>query len=215
LHNVSWEAYVAIGNALQDRPIHLTYDSGNLEIMTLCSEHEGYKSLLRRLVETCAEEFIIPIKNLGSTTQQREDLEKGLEPDECYYIANFKRMRGVRRLDLTRDPPPDLVVEIDITRTSVDRMRIYASLGVPEVWRFDGQTLHVYRLDPSGRYEECDHSPTFPTLPLGELIRFVRLGESEDDTTMVRAFRAWVRQQLTKKRGKPDSEQRGRGRRKK
>ncbi|HXG12910.1 MAG TPA: Uma2 family endonuclease [Gemmataceae bacterium] len=204
LHNVSWQSYRAIGEALRDRPgLHLTYDRGTLEFMTLSPEHERCKVLLRRLIEVLAEELNLAIGSFGSTTYQREDLEKGLEPDECYYLRNLPRVRGKRRLDLTADPPPDFVIEVDITRSSIDRLRLYAAFGVPEVWRFDGTTIHVLLLTAKGEYEPSDHSPTFPMVPIGELVRFMRQGEAEDDTSMVRAFRAWVRRQLVK--AKPDT----------
>jgi len=204
LHDVSWENYIKIGDALEDRPaLRLTYDRGSLEIMVTSSEHEGYKSRLSRLFEALTEEMNVAVKGFGSMTHQREDLRRALEPDECYYLANHARMRGVKRLDLTRDPPPDLVLEMEVTCSALDRMDIYATLGVPEVWRFDGETVTPYQL-VEGQYERLARSPTFPMIPLEELVRFVRLGESEDDTTMVRAFRSWVRKQLVvKKRGKP------------
>jgi len=166
--------------------------------MTLSPEHVGYKNLLRCLILVLAEELNLPLKNLGSTTYQREDLERALEPDECWYIRNLSLIRGRRRIDLTRDPPPDLVVEIDVTHSSLDRLSIYAALGVGEVWRFDGENLRVYCRGSEGRYEESDYSPTFPAVPVADLIRFVRQGEAEDDTSMVWAFRVWVRELLAK-----------------
>jgi Uma2 family endonuclease len=203
LHAITWQTYVAIGNALLDRHIFLAYDRGNLEIMTPSYEHERYKSLITRLIHTLTEECNIPIKSLGSTTQQREDLEIGLEPDVCFYLANCRRILGVRRLDLPRDPPPDLVLEVEVSRSSINRMSLFARLGVPEVWRFDRQTLHVHRLGSSSEYHACDHSPTFPTLPPSEIVHFMRLGVSENDTAMARAFRVWVRELLAKRPEKP------------
>jgi Uma2 family endonuclease len=188
---------VAIGEALLDRPgLRLTYERGSLEIRTLSSEHESQKGLLSRLVEVLVEELNMPARNLGSTTYQGEELQRGVEPDECYYLANYARVRGVRRIDLKRDPPPDLVLEVDVTHSSLDRMSIYAAFKVPEVWRLRGDALHVYRLGGAGHYQEAERSPTFPLVTPAELVRFVQLGEAEDDTSMVRAFRAWVREQL-------------------
>jgi Uma2 family endonuclease len=195
LHDVSWAAYVNIADALPDRRgLRLTYDRGRLEFMTVSPEHEHRKGLLRKLIEVLAEEMGLPARNLGSTTYRREDVDRGLEPDECFYFANQARMRGVRRIDLRRDPPPDLVVEVDVSRSSLDRMGIYQALGVPEVWRCAG-AFRMYQLE-GGAYQERDRGPTFPAVPAAELTRFLRLGE-EDDTTMVRAFRAWVRELLT------------------
>jgi Uma2 family endonuclease len=198
LHNVSWRSYVTIGDALGECHVRLTFDRGNLEFMTLSPEHERYKNLLRCLIQALAEELNLPIGGLGSTTDRREDLDRGLEPDECWYIRHLPAVRGKKRLDLTVDPPPDLVVEIDITSSSLNRMEIYASLGVPEAWRFDGTTLQVYRLGADGHYQVSERSVNFPSVPVTELLNFVRQGEAEDDTSMLRAFRAWVREQLAK-----------------
>jgi Uma2 family endonuclease len=194
--NVPWEAYVAFADALPDHPgLRMTYDRGRLELMTLSPEHERLNSLLRRLLETMAEEADMPMSGYGSMTTRREDQERGLEPDSCYYCANLARMRGVLRLDLRVHPPPDLAVEIEVSRGALDRLDIYAALGVPEVWRFDGTTLHFHRLGPGPQYAEVDRSPLFPAVTAPDLVRFVQQGAAADETSMVRAFRAWLRQQ--------------------
>jgi len=199
LHGISWEAYEQIGEALRDRAgLRLTFDQGRLELMTLSPEHEGYKGVFHLLIQILAEELQVVVKNLGSMTCKRNERERGLEPDECYYTKSWPLVRGKRRLDLAVDPPPDLVVEIDITHSAVDRLSIYASLKVGEVWRFDGESLQVFCLQPDGNYVECDHSPTFPGIALADLSRWVRQGLNEDDVTLARAFRAWVREQLDK-----------------
>lgn len=196
LHNVSWQSYVAIGEALRDRSnLRMTYDRGNLEFMTLSPEHEQFKSIFRLLIQTLAEEMAVPIKSYGSTTYRGAEVERGIEPDESFYTQQLARMRGIRRIDLKRDPPPDLVLEVDITHSAKNRLDIYAKIGVPEVWCFDGEALRVYHL-VGGVHEECERSPTFPTIPLQELLRFVLLSETEDDGAVLRAFRAWVREQL-------------------
>src|SRR5262249_29254374 len=141
LHCVSWAAYVGIGEFLRDQPIRLTYSHGSLEIMTLSLEHERAKKLLARLVEALTEEFNVPAECGGSTTCRREDLERGLEPDECYWNEHQAQMRGKPNFDPETDPPPDLAIEVEITRSVLNRLGIYAALGVPEVWRYDGQTI--------------------------------------------------------------------------
>jgi Uma2 family endonuclease len=165
--------------------------------MTLSPEHERYKHLLRRLLETVGEELNVPIEGLGSTTFRRRDLARGLEPDECYYIQNWARVRGKKHINLAVDPPPDLVVEIDVTRSSLDRMSIYSSLRVPEVWRFEGHLLQIFRLEPDGTYKPYDGSATF--VNCSDWVRFLQQGDSQGETVMIRAFRAWIRQKLTSK----------------
>jgi Uma2 family endonuclease len=199
LHDVSWQQYEKLGEIFRDRSgLRMTYDQGGLEIMTLSAEHESFKSILDRLIEVIAEELGVPLKCLGSTTYKQESLEKGLEPDECYYLDNYARIQGKKRIDLSRDPPPDLAVEIDTTRSSLDRMAIYAKLGVSEIWRFDGHHLTVFQLSGKGKYREAKRSRHFPSVPIAELARFVHLGETQDDTSIVKQFRQWLRSRVAR-----------------
>lgn len=193
IYGVPWESYVAIGEALLNRHIFMTYDRGALEIMTKSIEHEQYVHLLVLLISVWTEELNIPVKGYGSATQQREDLERGLEPDACFYFKNLAVMRGKKRLDLTRDPPPDLAIEGEVTRNVLDRIAIYAAIGVPELWRFDGKVIRALRL-VKGRYKEIKDSLNLPGFPFKEAARFVQQGIDEDDTTTVRCFRKWVRE---------------------
>ncbi len=196
LHDVSWDAYAAIGEALRDRPAYrVTYDSGDLEIMVTSAEHEEGKHLLGLLVVLLATELGIPVKGYGSTTYQRKRLEKGLEPDECFYFHNLGRVRGKKRIDLMRDPPPDLALEVEVTRSAINRMAIFAKIGVPEVWRFRRSQITVYQLH-KGRYQAARRSAYFPMIDPRQLERFVRLGQEEDDARMIRAFREWIRKEI-------------------
>jgi Uma2 family endonuclease len=197
LNGVGWREYVAMGDLLRDRPaLRLTYDRGRLEIMTTSSTHERLKKWLGRFVETIAEECGVAILPGGSMTFQREDLERGFEPDECFWIAKEAVMRGRPNHDPTQDPPPDLIIEIEVTRSALNRMALFARLGVPEVWRFDGAALHVHRLQSPGGYAEAKNSPTFPSIRVSDLIPFLAFDPTQDYLSTVRAFRDWVRQQL-------------------
>lgn len=198
LYDIGWCEYETVLQALDRHHLRTTYDDGSLELMTLSPEHEGYADLLRLFIQVLAEECRVAIKNLRSTTFRRHDLERGLEADDCFYTTNWPRVRGKKRLDLTVDPPPDLVAEIDVTRTSLDRMAIYAALRVPEVWRFDGERLFIHVLGPDGQYHLSDHSPTFPDIPIAELARFLREGLSEENTAALSTFRAWVKKTIAK-----------------
>lgn len=195
LHEVRWEDYIAIGNALRDRPaLRLTYDRGSLEFMTTSSEHEIYKKWLARLVEIMAEEYGHSVITAGNMTFQRPDLQRGLEPDDCYWIAHEPQMRGRLNWDRDRDPPPDITLEIEVSRSALDRMDIYATLGVNEVWRFDGEALTVHLLQPNRTYLPAERSAAFPAIPLSELVRFVRTGLTGESLTIIRSFREWLRQ---------------------
>ena len=196
LNHVRWHSYVAIGALLSDRPcLRMTYDRGTLEFMTTSPQHEIYKKRLGRLIETLAEECNLRIASAGNMTFQNEELERGLEPDDCYWIAHEANMRARLAWDAKLDPPPDLVVEIEISRSAVDRMGVYAALGVPEVWRCDGVTLRANLLQPDGGWLESEYSPTFPKIPLTDIVPFLQPSEAVDYLSMVRAFRAWVDEQ--------------------
>jgi Uma2 family endonuclease len=202
LHDVSWPAYIAIGEALRDRAgLRMTYDRGSLEFMTHSAEHEKHKKRLARLVEALAEEFQLRIETAGNMTFQREDLARGLEPDDCFWIAHEAQVRGKLTWDPTRDPPPDLVLEIEVSRSALDRMGIYAALRVPEVWCFDGQSLRVYLLQSDGTYQPAERSPTFPQVPIQELVRFLKPSETEDYLSIIRSFHQWVRGLLQRGQG--------------
>lgn len=194
LYNVDWATYQRLLHDLDGRHLRLNYDRGRLEIMTTSSRHERWKKLLARFFEVLTEELNVPILGLGSFTFQREDLDRGLEPDECWYIAHEPDVRDREQIDLDVDPPPDLVVEIEVSRSVINRLGILGALGVPEIWRFDGQILTVMRLTEDGRYEACEQSPTFPQLPLSGLLEHLLRRGQIDETSLIREFRAWVRE---------------------
>jgi len=196
LRDVNWEAYEALLKSWADRPVRLTYDNGSLEIMSPLHSHEQYGALLGRLIEAFTEERRLPIHTGGSTTFKRAARQRGLEPDECYWIQNEPHMRGRKEFNSESDPPPDLAVEVDITRSSLDRMSIYASLGVPEVWRCDGATLTIHLLQADEAYAPSAQSSALPDLPPDEVLRFLRRSDEEDETSLIRSFRSWVRKQV-------------------
>ncbi|MGI0493613.1 Uma2 family endonuclease [Alkalinema pantanalense CENA528] len=196
LYDMHWKDYETLLTLLGDRPIRITYNQGIVELTTPTYHHERYKKILGRLLETLTEELNIPIAGGGSTTFRRPSLERGLEPDECFYIQNEPLVRGKRAIDLNQDPPPDLAIEIDITSSSINRMAIYAALGVPEVWRFDGETLTFHQRS-GNEYQTVQISPTFSQVRSQDLLAFIQLAETTDDTTVIRQFRHWVKENLS------------------
>jgi Uma2 family endonuclease len=158
--------------------------------------HERYKKLFGYMVEAITDELDIPRVAAGATTFNAEILDRGLEPDECYYLANAARLRATDRIDLAIDPPPDLAIEVEITSSLLDKLGVYAALGVPEVWRFDGETLTVLLLGADGVYAPSPTSAAFPFLPMGEIVRRLQEYDPNNDTRWGRAFRAWVRDEL-------------------
>ena len=195
LFNIDWRGYLAIGRALADRPaLRLTYDRGTLEIMTTSSAHERFKHLLRRLLETWTEERGLPLAGFGSMTFKRRKFLRGLEPDECYWIASEAKIHGRDHIDLRIDPPPDLVLEIDITHSSLDRMGIYGILGVPEVWRYSKGTLRFRARQPDGNYADTPTSLSLPPLRPADLMPFLAMRGASEENAIIRQFRAWIGQ---------------------
>jgi Uma2 family endonuclease len=175
----------------------ITFDKGDLEIMAPSIYHEHYKVIIGRLIETLTLALDIPILSAGNTTFRREDLEKGLEPDECYYVQHERQIRDrLKTLDLSTDPPPDLVVEMDYTHHAIDREAIYAALGVPEIWRFNVNRLEVLLLGTDGAYTISRKSLAFPFLPVDQLERFLHSSVTTPETTLVRSFHEWVKENI-------------------
>ena len=192
LSMIPWDKYVVYSDGLGPRHVRVTYDRGEMELMTLSSRHEHKKRRLGRLVETLTEEMEIDIASFGSMTCRREDLERALEADELYWIENEPEVRGRDDIDLEVDPPPDLALEIEISRSTMNRMAIYAALRVPEVWRWNGESLRMMLLTSRGAYRQSDRSKAFPFLPLAEFVEFL-LQSDQSETQLIRSFRTWVR----------------------
>ncbi len=194
LENVSWRTYERLLQDLADSSApRLTYDRGVLEIMSPTPEHERLNRTLAQLVEVLAEELEVEIENLGSSTFRREDLERGFEPDSCFYVRNAEKVRGKLRLDLTVDPPPDLVIEIDITSHSIGKMPIYARVRVPEVWRYDGTTFRIDRLE-GDEYVSTDSSVAFPILTVQSASDFLEESRRSTRLGWLKSLREWIGQ---------------------
>jgi Uma2 family endonuclease len=195
LRGVSWATYESLLADFADRSApHFAYDQGVLEIMPLSFPHENMNRLLQDLFSAAAEEMDIDFVNAGSTTFKRVDLAKGFEPDTCFYIANAERMRSKRDVDLTVDPPPDLVIEIDITSLSLNKFPIYAQIGVPEIWRYDGNQVTIFKL-ANGEYLLQKESPALPGLTSEVSSRFLGEGQRMTRLAWLRSIREWARQQ--------------------
>ncbi|GAB4473593.1 MAG: Uma2 family endonuclease [Elainellaceae cyanobacterium] len=192
IHHLNWQGYQQIQQALGERRSpRLTYDHGTLELTMPLEEHESFAEWIGLFIRILVEEFGLKIKSIGSTTLEYPNQARSAEPDNAYYIQNQGRVTG-RRINFEQDPPPDLVVEVDITHTDIDKNRLYASIGVPEFWRFNGQVLKIYQLQAQV-YVEVENSPTFPTIPKEKLYDFLQQA-SCDEVEASRALRNWIHQ---------------------
>lgn len=193
-HNISWQAYEQILAALgESRSSRLTYDQGKLEITMPLEEHESAVRLIELFIRIWVEESGLKIKTMGSTTLNRPDLQKSAEPDDCYYIQNQPLVAG-KTVDLNTDPPPDLIAEVDITHTDINKLNLYASMGVPEFWRYNGQMLRIYQLQ-DGQYIEVENSPTFAWAIKNRLYQFLEEGKL-DEVQASRSLRVWIQEQV-------------------
>jgi Uma2 family endonuclease len=189
LRGLSWDAYLQILNALpQSRGSRLTYDDGVLEITVPLELHGFSGRLIECFIRTIVELMGLRIKTMGSTTMNYPNLKKGAEPDNAYYIQNQPLVKG-RDVDFSQDPPPDLVVEVDITHTDIAKNQFYASIGVPEFWRFNGKVWRIYQRQEDV-YVEVEISPTFPKVPKEWLYTFLAAAK-EDEIEAVRSLRSW------------------------
>ncbi len=193
LHHVTWETYERLlaEHAGRSAP-RLTYDQGELEVMSPLPEHERLNRAIQFLVPLVAGELGVKVYSLGSTTFRREDLQRGFDPDSCFYMQHLAAVRGKRVLDLAVDPPPDLVVEIDITRPSLPKVPIYAAFRVPEVWRYDGARWHVLLL-AEDEYAAATESRALPRVTAEGIAALLDESPLVDDVEWMDRVRQWAR----------------------
>lgn len=193
LQNISWETFESLLRETgEDRGSRFAYECGILEIMTPLYEHENPKVQFDRFIFALAEELEIEIKSAGSITLKRRVVNRGIEPDNCYYLQSESAVRGRQELDLEIDLPPDLAIEIDITNSSINKFGIYSALGVPELWRYNGQDLKFYQLT-EGQYVECEFSCAFPLVAVNVMSGFIEQSKTIGEIALLKIFRTWVR----------------------
>lgn len=192
IEGVSWATYECLLADFGDsRTARVAYDRGTLEIMTPSFQHERLKSLLTTLVEAIATGLDLDFENAGSTTFKREDAARGFEPDACFYVQHVTEIRGKDRLDLATDPPPELVLEVDITHPSLGKLPMYADVGVIEVWRCDGYQVHIHRLI-DGQYETVATSMILAGVNQTDVNELLTLHEEMTRAAWIRHIQAWA-----------------------
>jgi Uma2 family endonuclease len=193
LEDIIWQEFEAILDELgEHRNSRIAYNQGILEIMVPLPEHEKLKVIISDLVKILLDELDLCWESLGSTTFKREDMAAGIEPDDCFYIQNYRLMIGKGRIDLNIDPPPDLAIEIDLT--SKTKISAYQALQVPEIWRYVQGKLEINLLQEN-EYIKSQASLIFPSVAIVEEIpRFIEMAKTTGTTVTLRAFRKWVRE---------------------
>jgi Uma2 family endonuclease len=195
LRNVSWDTYERLLADDEERVVpRIAYDRGVMELVTPSMPHEVDAGVIARVVEIVTAILDIPIRSAGRTTFRREDLERGFEPDASFYIQHEERIRGQREVDLTVDPPPDVVLEMEMSRSALNKLPLFASIGIPEVWRCDGERVTILIRDGEG-YRESSQSVALPVLTGEILTRFLALSRTELSPAWFRAVSAWAQEQ--------------------
>jgi Uma2 family endonuclease len=195
LRGVSWATYESLLSDFQDNnAVHFAYDRGVLEIMAPSAKHEEPNRTLSLVVDLVTGELDIEVRRLGSTTFTRKDLSKGFEPDSCFYIQNMERVREKEEIDLTVDPPPDLVIEIDLTNSSLNKLPIYAAVSVPEVWRYQGGQVQILRREGE-QYREVEQSLVLPPLTSAILTQFLAESRTMKSPAWLHHVQEWGRKQ--------------------
>ncbi len=196
LHGVSWEEYENLVRDVGKAPnLRIAYDQGRMQIMTLSFKHEYYAGFLNRLVDRLSFILRIKVAFFGSATLKRQNRLKGAEPDACFYVQSTSIIGNKINLDLRIDPPPDVVLEVDIHHESLSRFHIYEGLGVPELWHYDEKKLTMYHLQ-EGHYEAVANSIAFPILTSEILTEFLTRSQSEGQNETLDAFEEWLREKI-------------------
>ena len=194
LVDVSWEDYEQLLEDMTERPgVRVTYDQGRVEIMSPLPKHEKYKEFVSHLIALLADELNIDVESFGSTTWKRREALKATEPDLCFYVANAEHVIGKDELDLDVDPPPDLAVEIDVTNESLSKFPVYATLGVPEIWRYVSKRKSVLMYElRDGEYVDIPASRSFPMLTPQVLADFLEQSKADGRTKVLAMLRRWL-----------------------
>jgi Uma2 family endonuclease len=197
--DADWEEYEQLLEDLGPKnSARVFYNQGRMWIVPPLPDHERPKVVVNRLIGALSEELKMPVVSFGSSTLKREGAEKGAEPDDSFYIRDAGQLLNKRSLDLDSDPPPDIVVEIDHTNSSIDKFSIYAGLGVSEIWRIVASKVEIHVL-AGDHYEESDASSVFPFLDAQTLSTFLEQGLLQGEWIAAPAFREWLKQHYSDK----------------
>ncbi len=195
LPDISWDDYEELLEQLgESRSLRTCYSDGKLQIMVVSSEHENYAWFIGRLVSALSLRLRINIRFFGAPTMRKEKRRKGLEPDACFYVQSAPLIGNRMQLDFSTDPPPDIAVEIDIHHASIPKFPIYSALGVPEVWRYDGEHLQIHLLEQDA-YVTATTSRALPILDSQILTDYLTRLREEGEMQAIVAFDEWLQSQ--------------------
>lgn len=195
LHDISWETYNSlVQDQMGKSQIRLSYNNGDLQIMVESAKHGKLAGILGEIVSEIGDLLELDFITAGSTTFRKDKGRKGFEPDDSFYFQNADIIRRKDDIDLSIDPPPELIIEVDVTSPSLPRFPIFAEVGVSEVWRYDGSDVIFYRLQKNGKYEEISESLCLPKIKSKTITQLV---EASFDLSR-REWLKLIRQSITK-----------------
>jgi Uma2 family endonuclease len=191
LNDISWQEYEMFLEDFEEKSgWRLAYDTGKLEIMPPTQEHEIFSFSFSLFVVAFCEHFNLDVQGAGSTTFRRMFLNKGVEPDECFYIKNAEKVIG-KKFKSDECPMPDVAVEVDVTTDSLDKFPIYAALQIPEIWIFDGKNVFFYQLEGE-KYNQISKSIALTPLSSETLTEYLNLSEKKGQTFALKSFRQYL-----------------------
>ncbi len=199
IHNINWQLFESLLDAMtHNNSSRISYNKGTLEFMSPLWFHESTNRRIEAMILALTEELNMPLEMAGSLTLKRADMVVGKEPDSCYYIQNAAKIRGKINIDLSMDPPPDLAIEIDISRSSLNQLEIYGKLGVKEVWIYDGNNMRFYQLE-NEQYINNETSLTFPIVYGKKVIEYLSECQTIGVPLAVRNIKLWIQKQSSQK----------------
>ncbi len=191
-HGLSWHEYEELLDAVGEASwLRICYNERTLQVMSPSSKHEHVAKLIERMVDLLSIRQRIKVLFYGSATLKKQSEQKGAEPDACFYVQTADLVGTKEEIDFETDPPPDVVVEIDIHHESISKFPIYSAFGVPELWRYDGGSLTIYHLRDR-QYIPADASQALPVLTGAALTEFLARSPKEDQYDIVLAFEEWL-----------------------
>jgi Uma2 family endonuclease len=209
LPNTSWAKFEEILQELgDDRQVRLTYLRGKLEMMTPVVEHDRCRRLINSLILVVADELKRPVEAIAPVTLKSRDFECATEPDACYRFPESGASMGAEaegdrtEILLPGDSSPDLLVEVALTKSKINKMPIYATLGIPEVWRYittagedvlEGKVI-IYGLEADS-YVECHRSRVLPFLSGDRILEFLNQSDTISLAAALKVLRAWMQEQ--------------------
>ncbi|WP_206755417.1 Uma2 family endonuclease [Trichocoleus sp. FACHB-46] len=204
LDKISWQKFENILAELGiERATRFAYYRGRMEMMNPHEEHERYRKLIESLLLVLADETYLKVVEFNSALLQQPELQCAIEPNACFYISHAPEMMGKSNLDLSRDPVPDLVLDIAFTSSAIDKLPIYAALGIPEVWCYTSNNstpapehqLSIYQLQ-NQQYFTSETSAVFNFLPAARVLEFIEQSDSLGLVQSLQLLRAWVQERI-------------------